>query len=213
MKVSYGNLKRGQFDNPFRKSVCGVGCLGNTKTRINGRTKKSYSVWSAMIERCYGTRSKTVRPTYQYNNCKVCDEWLCYENFEKWFNENYYEIPSGEEVCLDKDILFKHNYLYSPSTCIFAPKRINGLFTNRQLHRGKYPVGVVGHGNKFIARCNSYKTQSMQHIGTFDNINDAFNAYKEYKEKYIKEVADLYKDEIPKKLYDALCSYEVEITD
>ena len=33
------------------------------------------------------------------------------------------------------------------------------------------------------------------------------------KEKYIKEVADEYKDKIPQKLYEALYAYKVEITD
>ena len=33
------------------------------------------------------------------------------------------------------------------------------------------------------------------------------------KEKNIKEVANYFKDEIPVKLYNALYSYEVEITD
>ena len=38
-------------------------------------------------------------------------------------------------------------------------------------------------------------------------------AYKQFKEKYIKEVADYYKEQIPQKLYDAMYNYQVEITD
>ena len=41
----------------------------------------------------------------------------------------------------------------------------------------------------------------------------AFTCYKNFKEKYIKEVADEYKDLIPNKLYEALYRYEVEIND
>ena len=40
-----------------------------------------------------------------------------------------------------------------------------------------------------------------------------FYTYKEFKEKYIKEVADQYRKYIPKKLYDALYKYQVDITD
>lgn len=36
---------------------------------------------------------------------------------------------------------------------------------------------------------------------------------KKEKEKYIKEVADQYKNKIPDKLYKALYSYEVDIND
>ena len=50
-------------------------------------------------------------------------------------------------------------------------------------------------------------------MGSFDSEEEAFYAYKEFKEQYIKQVADEYKDKIPKKLYDAMYKYEVEITD
>ena len=41
----------------------------------------------------------------------------------------------------------------------------------------------------------------------------AFEIYKYYKEKNIKQVADYYKEHIPEKLYSALYNYQVEITD
>ena len=50
-------------------------------------------------------------------------------------------------------------------------------------------------------------------LGRFNTPEEAFYTYKEAKEKEIKRVADLYKDRIPQKLYDAMYNYEVEITD
>ena len=50
-------------------------------------------------------------------------------------------------------------------------------------------------------------------IGTFNTPEEAFYAYKQFKENYIKEVADEYKDRIPQMLYEAMYRYEVEITD
>jgi hypothetical protein len=48
----------------------------------------------------------------------------------------------------------------------------------------------------------------------YDTPHDAFYlGYKPFKENYIKQKADEYKDQIPIKLYDALYRYEVEITD
>ena len=46
-----------------------------------------------------------------------------------------------------------------------------------------------------------------------EKLEKAFNCYKEFKEKYIKQIADEYKDLIPKELYEALYKYEVEIND
>ena len=53
----------------------------------------------------------------------------------------------------------------------------------------------------------------MIHLGFFDTIEEAFNTYKIEKEKYIKQIADEYKNRIPKKLYKAMYNYKVEITD
>ena len=50
-------------------------------------------------------------------------------------------------------------------------------------------------------------------LGYYDTPEDAFNAYKQFKEKYIKQVAYKYKDKIPDKLYKAMYEYKVEIED
>ena len=50
-------------------------------------------------------------------------------------------------------------------------------------------------------------------IGLYDNEYEAFLSYKRFKEKYIKQIANEYKDIIPQKLYDAMYRYEVEIND
>ena len=57
----------------------------------------------------------------------------------------------------------------------------------------------------------------MKLLGTFktNQVEEAFQCYKQFKEKVIKQVADDYysKGLIPKELYDAMYRYEVEITD
>ena len=65
--------------------------------------------------------------------------------------------------------------------------------------------------NKFIARCNTL--DKRKNLGVFSTEEEAFNKYKTFKEKYIKQVADEYKDYIPDKLYKALYKYEVSIAD
>ena len=50
-------------------------------------------------------------------------------------------------------------------------------------------------------------------MGYYETQEKAFEIYKYYKEKNIKQVADYYKDQIPNELYQGLYSYEVEITD
>lgn len=164
-----------------------------------------------MIRRCYSKKDQLRNPTYSI--CTVCKEWQCYENFKKWFDENYYEIPN-EKMCLDKDVLMKNNKKYSPQNCAFVPAEINGLFTKRQNDRGDYPIGVTYHKDKdtYEARC-SIGNGKRKHLGYFNNPKEAFYKYKEFKEIYIKQVADKYKSWLPQKVYNAMYLYEVEITD
>ena len=126
VKTRYSHFKNGFVKSRFTPSVCGVGIIGNEKTKDeNGETIKSYSVWTSMLKRCYSDKCQKKQPTYK--GCCVCEEWLNYSNFKKWFNDNYYEIE-GEQMNLDKDILVKGNKIYSPETCVFVPKKINTLF-------------------------------------------------------------------------------------
>ena len=51
------------------------------------------------------------------------------------------------------------------------------------------------------------------YLGRFNNKDDAFIIYKNYKEQLIKDIAEKYRKSIPQILYNALINYEVEITD
>lgn len=211
------NFKNSQTKNLYHPSVFGVGYLGEGKykTKINGKHTKAYSYWYRALTRCYDPYTLNKYPTYI--DCYVCKEWLCFQNFAKWFYKHYYEVP-GERMELDKDILFKGNKIYSPDTCVFVPKRINYLFTKSDATRGEYPIGVHYCYDKkgyeyLISQCQTLGKQ--KYLGCF-SLNEPFHAfyvYKQFKENYIKQVADEYKDLIPKELYDAMYKWEVEIND
>jgi len=209
--ISYTAFKKGMVKNPYDKSLCGVGYLGEGKyiANINGKHTRTYTIWKGMFDRCYNIKYQLRLPTYI--NCTVCEEWYNFQNFGKWYDENYYEIEN-HMMSLDKDILIKGNKIYSPETCIFVPQNINTLFIRHGIHRGKYPIGVTIEGKKFYASCKNHKGKRTR-LGTHNTPEEAFDAYKKYKENIIKQVAEEYKDRIPKKLYDAMLKYEVEITD
>ena len=215
VKTTYQNFKNGSVKSRFTPSVCGVGIIGNEKTRDeNGKATKSYLVWYNMLMRCYSDECQKKHPTYK--GCTVCKEWHNYSNFKNWYDVNYYEIE-GERMALDKDILVKGNKIYSPNTCVFVPQNINTLFTKCNKIRGKYPIGVYFNkdANKYKAQCSTFYNgkSKLKGLGLYNTIDDAFNAYKQFKEANIKQIADEYKDKIPNKLYEAMISYEVLITD
>ena len=120
-------------------------------------------------------------------------------------------------MCLDKDILYKGNKIYSRKTCIFVPQRINNLFTKSNKRRGKDPIGVyqLPSGN-YEVKCNNGYGKSV-YLGTYSTKEEAFYRYKEYKEKVIKEVIDSYEGRIPEphysRLKEAMYNYKVEMDD
>lgn len=219
-EVQYHNFKDGNVTNPYDKTVYGVGYLGEGEYKCGAKNSKVYNVWCNMLTRCYNEKLWEKGKHLTYKNVFVCDEWHNFQNFAKWWIEQLklYKDIKEEEFDLDKDILIKHNKLYSPQNCIPSPKRINTLFVKNDINRGKYPIGVTkSKYNTYMARCDAVPNEKYNKnqifLGYFNTSEEAFYAYKTFKEQYIKEVADEYKGRIPQKLYEAMYKYEVEITD
>lgn len=212
--VHFRNFKIGSVKDLYRPNTCGVGYVGDMDTKKDGKHYLSYICWRAMINRCYNPKDKAYR-WYGACGCKVCDEWLCYKNFKKWYDDNYYSIKD-ETINLDKDLIVKNNKIYCPENCVFSPQKINKAIINARIKRGNLPIGVYENHK------NLYKKYSVQicygdgiskQLGAFETIEEAFNKYKEEKEKYLKQLAEEYKTYIPSKLYNALYNYKVEIND
>lgn len=212
-RTDWSEFIKGKIKSPYDKSVYGIGFIGkgNYYATVNGKPTIQYASWMRMMQRGYSSYEKKRHETY--TNCLVADEWHNFQNFAQWFDDNYYEFE-GERMELDKDILLKGNKTYSPETCVFVPKRINGLFLKSNARRGDLPIGVSFSKEKreYGTRFNIGNRKS-KHVGYFDTPTEAFKAYKEHKELYIKSIANEYKDKIPKRLYDAMMAYKVEITD
>lgn len=157
-----------------------------------------------MYDRCYSNKYHEKSP--QYRDCKMCDEWLDdKEAFYEWVVENYYRID-GERIDLDKDILVKGNKEYGPTTCVFAPHSINAFFENLT----REPIYLPSL-NKY--RMNILIEGKTVNIGYYDTEEDAKKAFIKHKEAAILAKADLYKDRIPRKLYDAMVSWKIELSD
>jgi hypothetical protein len=211
IRTTWVHFCKGLIKNPYDRSVFGVGYIGEGDYSSKLNSTPQYKAWQSMLGRCYDKKLHERAPTYK--DCFVCDEWLNFQNFAKWYDENFYEVD-GERMHLDKDILVKGNKVYSPGTCVFVPMSINNLFVKSNAIRGKFPVGVIYNKKmkKYVARCKNGKG-IQQTIGSYDNPSDAFYAYKHVKEKVIKSVANDLLDKIPNILYDALLRYKVEIDD
>ena len=163
-----------------------------------------------MLKRCYSDIFKKKRPTYEC--CEASENFKSYEYFYEWCNK---QIGfNNKDWQMDKDLLVKGNKVYSENTCVFIPSEINSLLINCTASRGRHLIGVHWSktANAFVARVSRNKGK-REHLGCFNTEIEAFNAYKEAKEIYIKELAEKWKSQIDKRAYDSLMNYTVEITD
>jgi hypothetical protein len=212
--VAYSKFKDGKISNPYDHTLYGTGYLGEGSymVTIDNNLTPQYKAWISLLKRCFDASYNLNH--FAYRDCTVCNEWLNFQVFAKWYNENYYEI-NGQRMELDKDILCKGNKVYSPETCVFVPQTINNIFIKQCDKRGEYPIGVCythRYKKKFMSQCRDNCGNRVD-LGHYETPDEAFCAYKSFKEKIIKDTANRYINQIPEKVYAALISYVVEITD
>ena len=218
--IEYSNFKKGDIKCPYEPRTFGIGYLGEGKykAKIGNKFTLAYKYWCSMMERGYSYDFKNKHKNYI--NVYVCEEWHNFQNFAEWFYKNYYEV-NEERMHLDKDILCKGNKIYSPENCVFVPQRINNLFVkmNNPLDRN----GIIGTIDLDNGKCGwqcSYIDKNGKYkraTGTCNTKIEAFQCYKSFKEKVIKDVIDSYEGKIPEPFYsrlrEAMYNYRVEIDD
>lgn len=160
------------------KTVYGVG-YSSDKT-LPGKNRAIYKRWAEILRRCYlGTQNS-------YEDCSVCPTWYDFKNFLGWYKDN---CPN-ESYHLDKDLLFKGNRVYSPSTCCFIPKAINSILINcGDDTKRELPLGVSA-SSKSLGKYESkvsYKGKT-KYSKTFSTVQEAESFYIEKK----REILELY---------------------
>lgn len=148
MTTQASNIKRGSLKDPFYPRVFGVGFVGvgehkATDGKVNS---KIYSIWKAMIARCYSEKVQDKHPTYV--GCSVCIEWHNFQNFAEWF-----ELNRVDGYHLDKDIKIDGNKVYSPDACMFVSKADNNIKARAKHYTFNSPSGDVVDIYNMMAFC------------------------------------------------------------
>lgn len=65
------------------KKPSGCHCVNTKHGMSNGRgiVLRTYSIWSAMISRCHGFKSKSSHVSYRLRGITVCEEWRDFSRF------------------------------------------------------------------------------------------------------------------------------------
>lgn len=203
------HIRTGQVKDRWKPSVFGVGVIGELPISHGGKHDKEYVFWKGILERCYDEKYHSKQPTYK--DCCVSEYFKYYPYFKDWCHR---QIGFNEEGWqLDKDILVKGNKVYSEDTCCFVPSAINNLFVKSNSSRGDLPIGVSFDKDSQKYRPHLSMNGKVSHLKRVDTVEEAFSMYKHLKEGHIKDIAEKYKGQIDKRVYQALLNYKVEITD
>jgi hypothetical protein len=214
---SYNNFLKGYLRNPYEIIAGNHGFIGEgiykRSYNINGinLVYKDFQTWYNMH-----TRSENysgLKP--EYADVKVCEEWFNFQNFAKWYHDNYYEVE-GDIMNLDKDVLQPNSRIYSPDTCCFLPRRLNEIFHNmNKIRSNGLPIGIETAKRKnsndgyrvkvtYVDENNNRKYVRK----TFNLLEDAKSFYSKFKQEDTRRIIKAYKNIIPERIYIALYNYE-----
>jgi len=116
------NIRAKQVKDKFKKTVCGVGYIGDGCTVKGDERAKLYHVWRNMLVRL---TDRVKFPTYA--TVELDPSWYCFSNFANDVIKlpGYERFMTEKEISLDKDILSGERKRYSPETCQWISKGDN----------------------------------------------------------------------------------------
>lgn len=116
-----GTLREVREDGLLSGKSCSCGCLGKEHRKMTIVTHGCsetplYKVWSGMKQRCYNPNAEEYH-NYGARGISVCDEWLVFENFQKWALDNGY----AQDLTLDRE---DNNGNYCPANCRWVTQMV-----------------------------------------------------------------------------------------
>lgn len=196
--------------------ICGHGYFSKPFNVEYARRDKCYKTWEKMLFNCFGANSLKEKPT-------ICDEWLDYFEFKKWWDENYYEMGNGTlEMCFTKNFMSFDNNRYSPELCAVIPrflmtvlktKRTNIERINKGRNGEEIPSGFTYVDGKMGGKYSAFVQTDVErlYVGMADTLEELIEPYKIIKEDYVHGLAEKNKNIFPKPVYDRLANYEWKI--
>ncbi len=182
-----------------RKKMHGKACndapyMVKVRCGVDRLVCPAYACWHGVISRSLSKKVKESRPAY--DKASVCDDWLSFMAFRKWWLEHQVD---GWQI--DKDIL-GDSKVYCPETCIFVPPVLNLFITDTRSIRGDWPIGVYLEKDRgqFMSRCHNPFTKKHQFLGRFSDPESAHLAWVERKTNHAESLRCLM-DSIDKRIY------------
>lgn len=165
-------------------------------SKINISFEKSYRTWERLIQIDRGNNRKSVGV--------LCKQWKQYENFKKWYDENFYKIDN-EKLEFSYRFWNVNNNIISPETSVFIPTAINmvvknlirsaetGLMLNVNVQKNLYTIRMFG-----------------EVIVSSNNKEEIYEIRRAIFKRQMIDFAEKYKGKVPNKIYVRLLNLELE---
>lgn len=163
-----------------KKSKDGLWLKSYTWCGVSGKTRAG-KLWNNLETRTMGQH-----PDACYS--EAVNGFSGFQEFAEWCQHQAGYLnkdPDGKFWQLDKDIL-GNGKLYSPTTCVFIPGKLNSLLIEQPSKSGLM-LGVtqdLNNSPRFVSRGRLFSGKK-QHIGTFDTEIEAHTAYINFKREVI----------------------------
>lgn len=201
----------------YKSEYYNSGGVYKTRESPGNKKTKACQLWENIRNRCEYLPVKDEIRFGKYSDVDSCSEWKDFQNFAEWFNQVNLSGYFHEGWQLDKDLLIKGNKIYSPESCVFLPEGINKALQTKSRVRGELPIGLSYAKKKkqnivvaFVCKEPEYTVRAYLPSSM---IEEGFYIYKKAREKYIKHLADIYRDMLDPRAYEALMGYEVSMDD
>lgn len=167
--------------------------------------KYSNILWRSVMSR-ESKRVQSKAPSYI--GVRIHEDFRDYQKFDVWCSsQKGFDVVGFD---LDKDLLSSGEFMYGPNNCTFLPHIINMLIIQPREPSKELPRGVYldKDRNTYVARLSMNDKQVF--LGRYESPDEAFTAYKWFKEAVIKQEAYRWKDKIENRAFEALLSFEVK---
>lgn len=186
------NIKRGLVKYPYHPNKYSAYYGATKPLKISELESLAYQTWIDIFKR---TSRDYQEANPSYIGVRITDEWYNFQYFKDWFLYNISLLNPNRNLYryqIDKDLYqwetLSEYKIYGPNTCCILPKLINTTLVAQ--YHGPLPPGVRYKGNKFSSEIEKYG--NWFYVGTFETKEEAFLAYKEAKESYLRELADIF---------------------
>lgn len=197
-RANISNIAKGKGKNLYFPSVCNFGFIGQGKYTSKDYT---YSLWNNMIKRVHENNFET------YKDVQIDKSW---EDFQV-FSADYHDMLKGvkfDNPQIDKDLKSSkpRGSIYSKETCLLLPHQINTALQleNQADKETDAPCGVSLHKltGKFKAQISKYGKTC--YLGLYATKEEANFIYKKEKARYITDLANKFKKQMPVETYSLL---------